>query len=61
MRYHYEIVLKRWLPILKEYEKTKSKVTPRSFKFEYNHLRKHSGLDYQTPFDKLQKVTELLS
>lgn len=33
MRYHYEIVLKRWLPILKEYEKTKSKVTPRSFKF----------------------------
>jgi len=25
-------VVKRWLPILEEYEKTKAKVTPRSFK-----------------------------
>ena len=32
-----------------------------NFLFEYNHLRKHGGLNYQTPFDKLQKVTELLS
>lgn len=32
-----------------------------NFLFEYNHLRKHGGLDYETPFDKLQKVTELLS
>lgn len=32
-----------------------------NFIFEYNHLRKHGGLHYQTPFDKLQKVTELLS
>jgi len=29
--------------------------------FEYNHLRLHGGLNYVTPFDKLQKVTELLS
>lgn len=29
--------------------------------FEFNHLRKHGGLNYITPFDKLQKVTELLS
>ncbi len=32
-----------------------------NFLFEYNHLRKHGGLHYETPFDKLQKVTELLS
>lgn len=48
--------------------------TPNSFKdlnkvkeqmgrylFEYNHLRRHGGLNYETPFDKLQKVTELVS
>lgn len=32
-----------------------------NFLFEFNHLRRHGGLDYQTPFDKLEKVTELLS
>ena len=32
-----------------------------NFLFEYNHLRKHGELNYETPFDKLQKVTELLS
>ena len=32
-----------------------------NFLFEYNHLRRHGCLNYITPFDKLQKVTELLS
>jgi hypothetical protein len=32
-----------------------------NYLFEYNHLRRHGGINYQTPFDKLQKVTELLS
>jgi len=32
-----------------------------NFLFEYNHLRRHGALHYETPFDKLQKVTELLS
>ncbi len=32
-----------------------------NFLFEYNHLRRHGGLNYITPFDKLKKVTELLS
>jgi len=32
-----------------------------NFLFEYNHLRRHGGLNYETPFDKLQRVTELLS
>ncbi len=27
------------------------------FLFEYNHLRRHGGLNYLTPFDKLLKVT----
>lgn len=31
------------------------------FLFEYNHLRRHGGLEYLTPFDKLEKVTELVS
>ena len=32
-----------------------------NFLFEYNHLRRHGGLNYETPFDKLKRVTELLS
>ena len=32
-----------------------------NFLFQYDHLRKHGSLNYETPFDKLQKVTELLS
>jgi len=32
-----------------------------NFLFEYNHLRRHGGLNYISPFDKLQKVIELLS
>lgn len=32
-----------------------------NFLFEFNHLRRHGGLNYETPFDKLEKVTELLS
>jgi len=32
-----------------------------NYLFECNHLRKHGGLNYETPFDKLQKVTELVS
>lgn len=32
-----------------------------NFLFEYNHLRRHGGLNYITPFDKLENVTELLS
>ena len=33
----------------------------RGFLFEYNHLRRHGGLNYMMPFDKLLKVTELVS
>jgi transposase InsO family protein len=41
MRYEYEIVLKRWLPILKEYERTRDKVTPRPFKFVKDLCKAH--------------------
>jgi transposase InsO family protein len=27
-----------------------------NFLFEFNHLRRHGGLNYETPFDKLQKL-----
>jgi Integrase core domain. len=32
-----------------------------NFLFDFNHLQRHGGLNYETPFDKLQKVTKLLS
>jgi len=32
-----------------------------NFLFKYNHLRRHGGLGYITPYEKLEKVTELLS
>jgi transposase InsO family protein len=32
-----------------------------NFLFEYNHLRRHRRFEYITPYEKLEKVTELLS
>lgn len=32
-----------------------------SYLFEDNHLRRHGGLNYETPFDKLPKATELVN
>lgn len=32
-----------------------------NFLLEYNHQRRHGGLKYQTPFEKLKSVTELLN
>jgi len=33
----------------------------RNYLFEYDHLRRHEGFIYITPYEKLEKVTELLS
>ncbi len=33
MKYSEQVIVKRWVPILEEYEKTKARVTPRQFKF----------------------------
>ena len=45
MKYADIVVVKRWIPILKEYERTKAKVAPRPFKFvkdlcEAHHISK---------------------
>jgi len=32
MKYEQQVVIKRWVPILEEYERTRAKVTPRAFK-----------------------------
>ncbi|MCD6459156.1 hypothetical protein J7L67_00620 [bacterium] len=45
MKYHDIAIVKRCIPILKKYERTKSKVTPRLFKFvkdlcEAHHISK---------------------
>lgn len=29
--------------------------------FEYNHTRRHGGIQYLTPYEKLEKVTEILT
>ena len=41
MKYSQQVILKRWIPILKEYERTKAKVTPRQFKFIKNLCEAH--------------------
>jgi hypothetical protein len=33
MKHTEQVIIKRWIPILKEYERTKLKVTPRPFKY----------------------------
>ena len=33
MKYSEQVIIKRWIPILKEYERTKAKLTPRQFRF----------------------------
>jgi hypothetical protein len=41
MQYSNQIIVKRWIPILKEYERTKAKVNPRPFKFVKNLCDAH--------------------
>ncbi len=41
MQYSQQIIVKRWIPILKEYERTKAKVNPRLFKFVKNLCDAH--------------------
>jgi len=36
-----QVIIKRWKPILEEYEKAKAKVTPRSFKFIKDLCKAH--------------------
>ncbi len=41
MQYSQQIIVKRWISILKEYERTKAKVIPRQFKFVKNLCEAH--------------------
>ena len=41
MQYSHQVIVKRWLPILKEYERTKAKVEPRPFKFVKDLCKAH--------------------
>ena len=41
MQYSQQIIIKRWIPILEEYEKTKAKMNPRTFKFVRNLCEAH--------------------
>jgi hypothetical protein len=41
--------------------KNNPNVISNNFLFEYNHLKRHEGLKYIPPYEKLEKVTELLS
>jgi len=36
MKYSEIVIVKRWIPILKEYERTKAKITPRPYRFVKN-------------------------
>ena len=36
MQYSQQVIVKRWIPILKDYERTKAKINPRPFKFVKN-------------------------
>lgn len=41
MKYQDIVIVKRWIPILKEYEQTKAKVSGRPFKFVKNLCEAH--------------------
>jgi len=41
MKYHEIVIVRRWIPILKEYERTKAKITPRPFRFVKNICEAH--------------------
>ena len=41
MKHSNQVVIKRWIPILQEYERTINKVKPRSFKFVRNLCEAH--------------------
>jgi hypothetical protein len=32
-----------------------------NYLYEYNHMRRHGGIEYMAPFEKFEKVTKLLS
>lgn len=65
MKYSDIVIVKRWIPILKEYERTKAKATPRSFKFvkdlcEAHHISKKELCRYYRKWVEGGKTSEAL-
>jgi len=65
MKYHDIVIVKRWIPILKEYERTRSKVNPRPFKFvkdlcEAHHISKKEISRYYRKWIEGGKTPEAL-
>jgi len=61
MQYSNQVIVKRWIPILKEYERTKAKVNPRQFKFikglcEAHHISLRDN-DFSIQFFKKINIT----
>ena len=65
MLYSHQVIVKRWIPILKEYERTKSKVTSRSFKFikdlcEAHHISRKELSRYYRKWVEGNRQSEVL-
>ena len=65
MQYSKQVIVRRWIPILKEYERTKARVNPRPFKFvkdlcEAHHIsKKELGRYYRKILSKKSNRTVL--
>jgi hypothetical protein len=60
MKHEQQLVIKRWMPILQEYERTRTKVTPRAFKSvkklcEAHHLSPKELRRYYTKWMEAKK------
>ena len=65
MKYSQIIIVKRWIPILKEYERTKAKVSPRPFRYvkdlcEAHHISKKELCRYYRKWVEGGKTSEVL-
>ena len=65
MIYSNQVLVKRWIPILEEYEKVKAKVKPRSFKFVKDlcgayHISRKELNRYYRKWIKAGRSTEAL-
>ncbi len=62
MKHEQQVIIKRWVPILEEYEKTRAKVNPRLFKSvkllcEAHHISSKELRRYYTRWIEFKKWT----
>jgi len=65
MKYSEQVIIKRWMPILKEYERTKAKLIPRQFKFikdlcQSHHISRKELLRYYRKWGEGGRAPEAL-